>query len=152
MKKWFTFAGVLIVVALVASILTGVVLAQGPRDGNREDGVVQSQEWQGRGSANGVRNEDERPYANRTEDCDGDCEFVDEDGDGICDLMPEDYPLNRGERNSRFEGRSMSNGNGQNSQGKGMDGRFGPHDDCDCDHDDEPQYDGEGPHRGWSNR
>ena len=148
MKKWFTFTGVLIVVALVASILTGAVLAQGPRDGNWENGVVQSQEWQGQGNANSARNEDERPYANRSEDCDGDCEFVDEDGDGICDLMPEDHPLDGGKQN----GRSMSNGNGQDSQGKGMDGRVGPHDDYDCDHDNEPQYDGESLHRGRSNR
>ena len=65
MKKWMKVIGGVMVAALVVTVFAGVALAQGPGDDG--DGV-RNQAGLGRGPAWG---------------------FVDEDGDGICDLHVE---------------------------------------------------------------
>jgi hypothetical protein len=94
MKKWLKIAGVVGVVALIASLLAGVAWAQGPVDEDGDgacdasgqtlgdgflarwrDRLMDLLPWRGRGAAAG----DGTP-----------CEaYVDEDGDGVCDLYEE---------------------------------------------------------------
>jgi len=71
MKKWIVF-GILTVVALTALIFTGVVLAQGPQGSERHLGY---------GRGHGYMHEDGDGMRGR---------FVDEDGDGVCDLRGTD--------------------------------------------------------------
>jgi hypothetical protein len=87
MYKGFRILAVVAVVALLATVLATVVLAQGPRGGS----VAGTDEaWSGcsMGGAGYGRG------AFVDEDGDGVCDtFVDEDGDGVCDTAGENCPM-----------------------------------------------------------
>lgn len=80
MRKWLKVLGSLTVAVLLAAVFTGAVLAQGPvEDG---DGVRDLDGF-GRGPAFGFVDEDNDEINDRYT---SDPAFVDENGDGVCDI------------------------------------------------------------------
>lgn len=128
MKKWLVVLGSVVGALLLATLVTSAVLAQGPV--TRGDGVrdlVGEGYGRGRGGGDGIVNEDgvrARSGAaindrNRTES-----EFVDENGDGLCDvcggLPGEGYNQEKGYARGRGYGFVDENNDGVND-------RYGTH-------------------------
>lgn len=112
-KRLAMWIGVALVVGLLASLFTGAVMAQGPQGGL------------------GTADTEERPFGQQSALCE-DHEFIDEDGDGVCDLAPEDHVAGMG----RGYGYMDADGDGV----------------CDGTADGEPLNDGTGMRHGWNNR
>ena len=105
--KALRILGVLSIIVVLATVLAGVALAQGPQDdadGVRDlDGTGQGL---GRGFAYGFVDENGDGINDRY----GSDSFVDEDGDGVCDVCG----------GVPGEGGQMYGGNRQNGQGGGQ--------------------------------
>lgn len=118
MKKWFKILGGLVVAALLAAVVVGTALAQGPvEDG---DGVRDlDSDGFGRGNAYGFVDEDGDGVNDRYLSAP---EFVDEDGDGICDVCGGVPGEGTDQQNS------YSHGNGYgfvDEDGDGVNDRYG---------------------------
>jgi len=128
MNKWLKYAGILALVALIVGAIAAVVVAQGPqdrdRDGTCDCGAGTAGDGQQRGSPERAVRPSEGspqdgnapgqgrgPFANGEHPCD---EFVDEDGDGVCDLRGE--AIGDGEQHGR---RFNENENGRGQMGGG---------------------------------
>jgi hypothetical protein len=120
MKKWFKVLASLVGAVLLATMVAGAVLAQGPAEDG--DGVrdLDGTGWgRGRGSGYGFVDEDGDGVNDRYA---ADPEFVDEDGDGICDVCG-GVP---GEGYNQENGYGRGNGYGfVDEDGDGVNDRYG---------------------------
>jgi len=121
MKKWLKILGSLVGAALLATVVVGAVLAQGPVDDG--DGVRDLDGHgfgRGRGASYGFVDEDGDGVNDRYLSAP---EFVDEDGDGICDVCG-GVP---GEGYGQEHGYGRRNGYGfVDEDGDGVNDRYGP--------------------------
>ena len=116
--KWLKYVGILALVALIVGAIAAAVVAQGPQHRDR-DGTCDCGAQAGDGEQRGWRfNQDGNApgqgrgrHAGAETPCD---EFVDEDGDGVCDLCGA-QACDGEQRGWRFN----ENENGRGQMGKG---------------------------------
>ena len=147
MKRWLKIGAVVLAVVLGVGAITGIVLAQGPQDvegacGATGDEFGDGYRW---GWQDKVGNDVQgRGWQYSEPPCD---DFVDEDGDGVCDLCGEAWQeqMMRGYR-ANPDGETLGQGRGRAENGEAMCEDFVDEDGdgvCD-DHDENALGTGEG--------
>ena len=128
MKKWYVILGSLVGVLLLTALVAGTAFAQGPvARGDGERDLNGEGYGRGRGAGYGFVDQDHDEVNDRYA---SNPEFVDEDGDGVCDVcggLP-----GEGEKHENGQGRGFGYGfvdedGARGQRGAGMNERYGTH-------------------------